>query len=370
MPANRPTRKTIPALIADLIQSKIASGEYAGELPGVRVLAKACATSVDSAKAALDILESTGILLPSAPGRRRLISKSTRNDSPLPTTLATCRFGVVLAAPLHELPAVDQHFIEPLLARLRRGGAVVQVFQTKAYTAKNPDRELKKMVHASAVDFWIVTGVSREMAEWFQSHRLPRFFLGGVGQGFGPRSGLRVDSLLRPVVEHLVALGHRRIIVPLDRLSHDDGPFGSGAVILKELARAGLPASDFNVPRYDKDGTSLAEVLEKCFAVTPPTAVILASLDGFVATMGFCMNRRLRIPQDVSLACLDSDEILEKWTVPAVTRVDLPLDKIHQRIVRFIERLLGTGAFDSCEALYEDHVLIPGETTGPPPKMT
>ncbi|MCK6079780.1 LacI family transcriptional regulator [Microbacterium sp. EYE_5] len=122
---------------------------------------------------------------------------------------------------------------------------------------------------------------------------------------------------IRLAVEHLVALGHRRV-------AHVAGP----AEMLHAQRRrrafsetadaAGLDSRVIETDFSAADGArATASLLD---AAAPPTAIVYSNDNMAVAGMGVAHQRGLRVPDDLSITGFDDTEI-GRWIHPALTSV-------------------------------------------------
>ncbi len=118
-----------------------------------------------------------------------------------------------------------------------------------------------------------------------------------------PRGGHMPRPLARtvPPVQRLVQLGHRRIVSLSNRGRNGDGPRYTQRLFLNELEAQGLEWSSYNLPSWDNGKNGFRRCLESLFRHTPPTALIIEEAPYFFATLQFCGDRNLRVPEDVSI---------------------------------------------------------------------
>lgn len=124
----------------------------------------------------------------------------------------------------------------------------------------------------------------------------------------------------REAVEHLLALGHRRIVVGthlVDDSDHEDRIAGWR----EALAVAGLPAEDRSILRATADRDGGVQVVRRLAAMNPrPTAVFLADPLMAVGALEEARRSGLRVPEDLSVAGFDDGD-LRHALVPRLTAV-------------------------------------------------
>lgn len=148
--------------------------------------------------------------------------------------------------------------------------------------------------------------------------RMPAVVLGGPsGVGTLPAAWVDDPLAMRTVVEHLVALGHRRIgrVSGIERLAHTQTRTEAFAQATRELEVTGVSVAG------DYTGESGAQATEALLrADEPPTAIVydndLMAISGLIAAQ----RAGLRVPEDLSLVAWD-DSALCELVDPALTAV-------------------------------------------------
>ncbi len=143
----------------------------------------------------------------------------------------------------------------------------------------------------------------------------------GRPDGACPFPALETDHAggMRALVEHLVALGHRRVgFVGADRrLEHVQTRHRVWASTLRDAGLEPGPAA-FAPPPHDPRGSVAAgSVLD---APARPTAVVFSSDALAMAGLGEARRRGLRVPEDLSVAGFD-DSPMAALALPALTSV-------------------------------------------------
>ena len=219
------------------------------------------------------------------------------------------------------------------------------------------------MVEQTAADAWVVTAGSRGVLEWFSSRPVPAFAL------FGRRNDLPIAAVgpdKRPTfaaaVRELFQLGHRRIVLMARPRRIMPAPGAAEQVFLNELACHGLVVSDYNLPAWEETPHGFHSRLDALFQVTPPTALIIDEVPLFAAAQQFLAQRRMRVPQDVSLICTDHDSSFE-WCEPAISHFRWDSRPLVRRIVRWAENV-SRGKSDLGQTLTPTE-FVRGGTIGP-----
>jgi DNA-binding LacI/PurR family transcriptional regulator len=150
---------------------------------------------------------------------------------------------------------------------------------------------------------------------------LPAVIIGpALAEPFWPAVGVDDAPGITATVEHLVALGHRRI-------AHVSGPLGTvhgrsrAEAWAAALEDAGLPRgrcaeADFSAQSGVRATRELLETGE------PPTAIVYANDLMAMAGLSWAASRGVRVPQDLSITGFDDTEIAAHLQ-PALTTVSM-----------------------------------------------
>lgn len=216
-----------------------------------------------------------------------------------------------------------------------------------ANTRDRQDEELRyfKLFHEKRVDgvLYFATGINERHVQAISKLHMPLVVVGQSGEALSCPS-VRLDNFhaAKSMVQHLISLGHRRIgclAVP----DHDvnigtlrkEGYFAalreSGIVIDPSLVITG----DFEYPSGEKGAKTLMEN-----SLGRPTAIYCITDRLAVASAGSLIRNGFRVPDDVSVACIDDPGLLS-FCYPSITTMsfDYQATGIHagQMIIDCIE---------------------------------
>jgi LacI family transcriptional regulator len=280
---------------------------------------------------------------------------------PVARALAGGRSGLVglLCGSLEDL--AEQRFAEGVGSRLAQRDLQVLVTDARG----DPAREelLARQLAGTWVDGLIVSPLDPSAAFWAQvAEALPLVTVGDAlrAQTVGELLYDNRTGVTR-VLEHLHALGHRRVVVLTP--SRPTTPDRPAEVVVREVAgRLGLEVAVRSSPHSIEGATDVAgQVLA---GPTPPTALFALSDSIACGAYAAARERGLAVPDDVSVAGYDDHPIARvltpeltsvAWDVPGVARTaaDLVaaavLGEPEQRRVRV------------------DPALVPRGSTGPVP---
>lgn len=168
----------------------------------------------------------------------------------------------------------------------------------------------------------------------------------------------------RDAVDHLVALGHRRI-------GFVGGPFSRGVALGRlegyrdGLRRAGLAYDEAFVRQGELDEESgQREALALLTAPRRPTALLCVNDRTAFGVLAAAAELGLRVPHDLSVVGFD-DVILASLVQPALTTVRQPARELGQIAVRFLLQRITTPRGPSQSAVLPC-LLVVRRSTGPP----
>jgi LacI family transcriptional regulator len=161
----------------------------------------------------------------------------------------------------------------------------------------------------------------------------------------------------RVAVEHLVALGHRRIAL-INGLPSTDTAQRRGAGFRAAMKAAGLPVPAHNVTTLGYEPRQGREAIRKLAALgKPPTAVVVANVNAAIGALLEARVLGLRVPEELSIVAVHDAWTAEN-TWPPLTTVRMPLYELG------IESM--TALFDR---IAKD-VVVDRVVTDPKPELT
>ena len=117
-------------------------------------------------------------------------------------------------------------------------------------------------------------------------------------------------------------------------MSRVPDPGQSENAFLNELESNGIPPSSYNLPDWTESVDGLHSRLESLFRVTPPTALIVDEAPVFAAVQQFLAQRKILVPQDISVVCTDADATFA-WCKTSVAHIRWDSKPLVSRIVRW-----------------------------------
>ena len=352
-----PSFLTITDQVAEHLKAEILRGRWNGALPGKHQLAVELGVNNKTVEAALRQLEKTGVLLPQGAGRNRLINPSRRKSTR----------ALRIALLLNELPNDAKSELHLEIAHALTEAAHAAVVAPKSLDELRFDpKRVAKVVRETKADAWIIYGGSRDVLEWFASQPVPAFAL------FGHRIGIKIPAVsphkppaVAAATQHLIDLGHRRIVLLCRKVRRLPQPGLSETVFLDTLRSGGCKVGEYNLPDWEETNAGFQQCLRSLFRATPPTALIVDEASYFVATMQFLLTRGLRVPADVSLICTD-DDLAFSHCHPPIACMTWDLQPVVRRIINWAANV-SRGKIDLRQTLTPAK-FVPGGTIATVPR--
>lgn len=345
------------------LRERLASGQWGNKVPGVVRLGAELHVSQTTVRAALRKLEAEGLIAPGGRCRGRQVTAGTGRGA---------RRGLRVGILLHDERPEGQPKSTPLIPdpialsiqhTLEAVGHEVFFPRQSQVELDHDVRRITRHLRQTPADAWIVVSGSRELLEWFAGQSVPCLALYGRAGGLPiTRAGPDKEPAFRAAVRHLVALGHRRIVLISRSTRRKPIPGRVEQAFLAELAAHGIPTSDFNLPEWEETPAGFSALLTELFRHTPPTALIIEETPRFVATSQFLARRGIMVPDQVSLVCTDYDESLA-WCHPPVAHMTWCNQPFVQRIARWASAVREGRRYRATTLLPAE--FVPGGSTGP-----
>jgi DNA-binding LacI/PurR family transcriptional regulator len=330
-------RKTAAEMAADAIKAEIASGRWAGRLPGSRVLAAETGVSQPTVAAALAQLVEEGWLEPG--GDRRAFRVIPRTPVAAQAQAPKLRRAIVAThADIGDLPHTTRRVIEATREKLGRRGWAVEIVTFDFLHAKRPHQSWDHLLPIDPEVPVIAVFGRPPIGEWALKHGVRMVFLGGLASDPRiPMVGVRSALLAAEAMKQLTALGHRRIVLPLC----DRPPSFAGS--LKEAVRTGLESvgvsyvASYHTPESPYQRPEVVwNMLESVIDRAVPTGIILLDWKELVTVSCLLTKRGLRIPEDVSVILLN-EQMEADWFVPKLACFRFPVTRIANLLTRWVE---------------------------------
>ncbi|MFJ3892310.1 LacI family DNA-binding transcriptional regulator [Streptomyces sp. NPDC090083] len=176
---------------------------------------------------------------------------------------------------------------------------------------------------------------------WLDQHRIPFVMIDPVHEP--PPGVLSVGAANWQggvtATEHLLALGHERIAVIAGH-RHKMCSAARVAGYRSALTSAGIPIRPDHIRHGGFDqATARTRTRELLDLPEPPTAVFVCSDRMALGVYEALAERRLRVPDDISVVGFD-DLPEARWVTPALTTIRQPLSEMAATALRLLVRLM------------------------------
>lgn len=327
-----PYRQDLPTQAATIIKEMIEAGEFPDLLPGERNLAAKLQIGRDTLRVALDILESEGWITPRQHGKRRRITKpGLRVDQ----REKTKRIAFLSPKSLRDLPPWMLIEFDLVRGLLNRRGYELELVSPGLFRLRNPARKLEKLVEDFEVDAWILYQCPAPVQLWFEEQKLPALIRGY------PQPAVNIPCLdedWHAASFHAGGLlkrhGHHRIglLMPDVKLA---GLEATERGFTEAMESGPNPGSVYKMIDRGEPG-SVARTLEVALGLeNPPTAIVATRSRYVLNIMSWLAERRLRLPDDLSLVALCYETWYEHLR-PTITHYHSEPDTIARSLIRKI----------------------------------
>lgn len=165
-------------------------------------------------------------------------------------------------------------------------------------------------------------------------------------------------------IEHLIRLGHRRLGLvnsPLQLQCFLDRAKGYRLA----LAKHGIEIDEDLIINEPLDINISHYAVDKLMHLQdPPTALFVTSYLHTLFIMDALKQRRIRIPQDISLVGF-GDYRLTSYTIPPLTTVHQPVHELGQRAAETLLKLIEGGTQEPVQIALRASLIIRDSTTNP-----
>jgi hypothetical protein len=322
-------RKALPSRLAEIIETEIKAGDWSDTLAGHRSLMRRYSVSAKTCLAAIDLLESRGLISgPEQGKKRRILVDRVQQVRTLRDLLIIEGTGAQSGEDLHQINAYHRAWEE--------SGGRVETARFDFPRYRRPESLLREAISSHKADALLLYVAPLAWVDAASKLR-PTFLSGGEWQGDGITGvGYDIRDEVARAVGRLKGLGHERILVPMDLV----GPRMERAV-RQGLARGLGLAEDSAVAREfapvfpERIPAVWQQYWRKTFSSLRPTALVLLDDIRYISLVGYCFAHGIRIPGDLSVICLESTEHLD-WCVPIPTRLGFPTQEAVKRFRKWI----------------------------------
>jgi len=347
---------TITQQVAKHLREEISRGALSGTMPGRTQLAADMGVNHKTVDAALHLLKDAGLIVSQGAGRSHKIIPPA--DAPAAPSL---RIGLILWAPSDRLWGA----MLDLQHRLSNAGHRIVLPRKTLVELKMNVPRIARVIEQNEADAWVVVAGSFDVLQWFSQQKFPTFAVyGHHGRLPIAAVGTMRQEIIIKVIRRLIELGHRRMVMLVRRQHRLPDPVTAVVAFLEIHKAHGIPTSPFNLPDWEETPTGFQKCLAALFQVSPPSALIVDEPELYVATCHFLARRGIRVPQDVSLVCMDDSPVFESC-VPAISCIRMDSSKIIPPILRWADHVSQGQKDIQKSAIRMD--IVSGGTIGPAP---
>ena len=357
-------RLTVAEQTAVHLREGIRAGRWLGKLPGVQALAAECDVSPATMREAIRQLEEEGWICGAGAGKARTAAPPKEDH---PTSRRSLRVTVLPGMRLKDEDGAFQHVVMTLQHEIEWAGHVCRIALKSQEDLGHDPAKIARFLAANPSDAWVVIGPRRGVVEWLVTQPQPAICIGGetLNQPIAS-TGMSSGERFEEVVQHLVGLGHRRILFlwPHYRAENKRNHPHIGA-LARALDKVGTEMTRYHMPVWKSTPEGLREVLDRTFRFTPPTAIITTYGKWMAGVLSFLASRSLRTPEDISLFSINEDDWFA-WKKPEISCLHGDEFQMIRRIVRWVDAVT-RGKADRRYMGFPQQ-WIRGGTIGPPPK--
>lgn len=313
--------------IAAHLKLEISQRRWTDLLPGRAALAKLYEVGITSMEQALRQLEREGILCSVGDGFGRRVADSSLMEDKKRLRIAILPYEESIRSP--GIFSNVQH-------ALREAGHDAFFIRSTLINLEMDVKRVARLVAQTEADAWILCAGPRDITEWFSRQPVPALALFGRRRGVpiasvGPeKSAATVEATRR-----LLEFGHRRIVMLVRPDRRRPAPGTPERAFLRTLEEHGVPAEiPYHLPDWDDGKEGFQSRLQQLFQVTPPTALIVDELMLHVATLQFLARKRLLVPEDVSMVCMEADSAFD-WCRPEIAQIEWSHLPVIRRVVKW-----------------------------------
>ncbi len=347
--------------VAIYLREEIAKGRWSDHFPPERILADELGVSRRSLGSALAELAHEGILESrERAGWRILRQPRSQKTSHTPEEQRT--IGVVISKGVRLLRGRGAYLLWEMRQMLESRGFRVNIRRI-SYTCGNVAcKRFQKLVHEASYAGWILVSPPEAIQHWCHEQKITAIVY-GMGGEWLPGISLDYHAVSRHAAISALRHGHRSLalILPAASAIEDE----ACQVGFKEgLHSSTFPEIHYNIELHRGGREDLCALADRLLKRKPLASVwIIRRVGEFFTIFSHLQRKGIRIPEDLSLICLDSGDYLSDL-VPRPTCYDTAMPGIAHRMARLLIRVIKGQNRRMRIRIMPD--FITGETLGPP----
>jgi DNA-binding LacI/PurR family transcriptional regulator len=361
-----PVEKDSRVLQAEIaLRRNLRAGSWETYVPGIRTLATSFGVSPATMVKAVERVRSDGWISNKGARRRFIIHRDVilknKGKEPFLRTLLFLAPKSGRNEPARGTSRVLLHLWEILASK----GWSIRFHLDDFANGKRRQKQWDELVELEKPQAVVAMLGTPALAAWARDAKMPMFFCGGALEDFPvPITAISSSQMIEEVLDHLIALGHHRITIPMCQ-RNPQYVKRAKTLISNKLIQAGHEfITELNVPMSEGNHRKdFCLCLDRAFAVKKPTAIICPDWREYLAACSYLKNKGLVVPDDVSLISLSSDHAAD-WLDPEPSRFIYPLDKLAATLADWLEDMSTYTNFQLRQRVNAQWVK--GETIAPP----
>ncbi len=355
-----PCRQSLIAIVASLLRREVRAGAWTNWLTDERTLCKQLHVSRNTLRAALQQLTREG-LIETIHGRGHKLLSTAGTST---VKLRKHTVGVLITKELHGDRSFTSLYIDGVRSLLYNTGIDMQLYSGRQFAKSRPHKALDHLIERTSHSCWLLCGGwANGVQRWFEQREIPTLVSGTrYPHAILPTVSIDNEAIGHKAADLILKAGHHRILAIRPGSAHE-GFTQRVAEFQKVHPGARV---DLSFAQYDDDADvfhrNLARLLNRR---EPPTAIFVNESDQYLQTVSYLMARRIRVPEEVSLVCRDSESYLD-YLVPEPLRFKKsPIkygDLLFERLIKLIRQEPITPPL---KIVVSD--LVHGNSLGPPP---
>jgi DNA-binding LacI/PurR family transcriptional regulator len=329
-------RTTLVGEVERELRQALLGGRFGPTLPGLRVLARVLGVSAPTVAQALETLAGEGLVRSAGPRRRMEIA------APAAVMMPVTRQERVLWFASSEGFDHAAHGITEMMSFLQQllADSDWQVrHRVLAYGySENRSAQWDGMMEAERPEAMVVWSGRPPLGAWAVERGLRTLFLGGAVEGADiPLYGVRSVDMIHHALECLIAMGHRRIFMPLCNRPPQFVKKIRQAVAapLRRLGVEGAVRDWVPDSAYEGGAVIEAMVMEALRKRSPTGWIFFDWRECLAATCVF-RDLGLEIPRHVSVIVLSQDPAMS-WFRPTLAHFRQPLEALAKASVAWLK---------------------------------
>lgn len=312
----RENYQSLAAQVANRILREIEQKVWVGWLPGERVIAERLQVSRKTVRKSLALLQHRGTIITKHGLGHEIVTKKTASSS----ESAEMNVGLLAPEAIGQLRPFTALWVDALRVLLIEKNIRLNIFPGYRYFTQHPDKALSRLVSQTPQHCWVLAYSNEQVQNWFQQRGVPCVIAGSSHPGMElPNVDLDYFAVCRHAVGVLLRHGHRRIGM-LTKMSQRAGDLESEAGFSAGIRTPSYEDVIPHLMRHDGSVESVSRLLNRMLDVAAsPTALIIANPAYYLTTVTLLAQRRLRVPQDISLISRDDDRYLS-FVTPSPAR--------------------------------------------------